>query len=70
MGREHSVTFWLDVTGSFWFSFPSDKFYILGGDSPEKELIKNGWEKRSEIFKYFHFCAKIFLHESSSSNQL
>ena len=57
-----------------------DKFYISGRDTPEREkegdrdrqreLIKNGCEKRSEIFKYFHFCAKIFLHESSSSNQL
>ena len=26
----------------------------------QRELIKDGCKKRSEIFKYFHFCAKYF----------
>ena len=58
-----------------------DKLYVSGRDTSERErerekegdrdtereLIKNGCEKRSEILKYFYFCVKIFLHESSSS---
>ena len=36
----------------------------------ERELFENGKEKGSKIFKYFHFWAKIFIHESNSSNQV